>query len=303
MGRRQNRSSYGCLVIILLIVGFVLQMEAKIAAACFLAFLPLAYIDLFSGTAVRRSRLSQSTKRESTYTLRAMLEAEGRNIEVCEVCGQGSVRPDIHHIVPLSEGGTNDPLNLEVVCPNCHRRRQSGRSVAQVRTPAKWRRYVYASLIIIAVVDLCRPRGEVRLKPLRSYSPLVNRRVNAPPHGTRALPDSTQWIGEGQTAYESLEVGMTRGEADELLGIESRKRGTLSVPSGKRATLYEWRLDGGTVVKGEFVDGLAVRWKMRSLNGDSHLLPLSGADQLETNRWLSTFNTKRSPTPRGQYAP
>jgi hypothetical protein len=33
---------------------------------------------------------------------------------------------DIHHIVEVAEGGTNDPENLIALCPNCHRNYHSG---------------------------------------------------------------------------------------------------------------------------------------------------------------------------------
>jgi formamidopyrimidine-DNA glycosylase len=28
----------------------------------------------------------------------------------------------VHHFVPLSEGGSNDPTNLTTICADCHRR-------------------------------------------------------------------------------------------------------------------------------------------------------------------------------------
>lgn len=39
----------------------------------------------------------------------------------CSVCGWDKARCDVHHIVPVSEGGKNIISNGLVLCPNCHR--------------------------------------------------------------------------------------------------------------------------------------------------------------------------------------
>lgn len=40
----------------------------------------------------------------------------------CEKCGKEFESTcDIHHIIPKSQGGTNEHNNLIIVCPNCHR--------------------------------------------------------------------------------------------------------------------------------------------------------------------------------------
>jgi predicted restriction endonuclease len=39
----------------------------------------------------------------------------------CEICGWKEATRDIHHILPVSEGGTNELSNLIVLCPNHHR--------------------------------------------------------------------------------------------------------------------------------------------------------------------------------------
>lgn len=39
----------------------------------------------------------------------------------CSICGWKDSTCDIHHIIPKKLGGTNDNLNLIIVCPNCHR--------------------------------------------------------------------------------------------------------------------------------------------------------------------------------------
>lgn len=40
----------------------------------------------------------------------------------CSDCGS-SDRLQVHHIIPLSKGGTNHPFNLIVLCHNCHEKR------------------------------------------------------------------------------------------------------------------------------------------------------------------------------------
>lgn len=39
----------------------------------------------------------------------------------CCICGWKETTRDIHHIIPVSKGGTNDLSNLVVLCPNHHR--------------------------------------------------------------------------------------------------------------------------------------------------------------------------------------
>ena len=39
----------------------------------------------------------------------------------CEICGWKNTVRDLHHIVEVSEGGTNELNNLISVCPNYHR--------------------------------------------------------------------------------------------------------------------------------------------------------------------------------------
>lgn len=42
----------------------------------------------------------------------------------CSQCGMKHDSPlffDVDHIVPKSKGGTNDPSNLQLLCPNCHK--------------------------------------------------------------------------------------------------------------------------------------------------------------------------------------
>jgi len=39
----------------------------------------------------------------------------------CENCGWNIGPRDVHHIIPVSEGGKNEFDNLITLCPNCHR--------------------------------------------------------------------------------------------------------------------------------------------------------------------------------------
>ena len=44
----------------------------------------------------------------------------------CSICGRTNVELHVHHIVPLSEKGGNDPSNLMSVCVDCHRKLHDG---------------------------------------------------------------------------------------------------------------------------------------------------------------------------------
>ena len=39
----------------------------------------------------------------------------------CELCQWDKTTRDLHHIIEVSNGGTNELSNLLCVCPNCHR--------------------------------------------------------------------------------------------------------------------------------------------------------------------------------------
>jgi hypothetical protein len=62
---------------------------------------------------------------------RARKQSDGR----CELCGAaGEMRDlDVHHIVPISAGGTNGEYNLMTLCIACHRKAES--YIRQFTTP------------------------------------------------------------------------------------------------------------------------------------------------------------------------
>ena len=39
----------------------------------------------------------------------------------CSICKWDKATGDIHHIIEVSEGGSNEMSNLIYICPNCHR--------------------------------------------------------------------------------------------------------------------------------------------------------------------------------------
>ena len=44
----------------------------------------------------------------------------------CSICGWDKASCDLHHIIPVSKGGTDEHTNLTCVCPNCHREIHAG---------------------------------------------------------------------------------------------------------------------------------------------------------------------------------
>jgi len=66
-----------------------------------------------------------------------------RASQTCEWCGDDVDQPEVHHIVPRSEGGPNDPQNLIVLCPNCHRKADAG-AISKSKLKAKVRRTMEA---------------------------------------------------------------------------------------------------------------------------------------------------------------
>ena len=64
-------------------------------------------------------------RRLSRRRIIRMLEALGVDTSTCSSCGFYSSPEqsilEVHHIIPLSEGGSQDMDNIVLLCPNCHR--------------------------------------------------------------------------------------------------------------------------------------------------------------------------------------
>ncbi|MEA2067473.1 MAG: HNH endonuclease [Thermotogota bacterium] len=53
----------------------------------------------------------------------AIIQSRGRR---CEKCGRSTRNLHIHHITPLSKGGSNRLDNLEIPCESCHKKEHGG---------------------------------------------------------------------------------------------------------------------------------------------------------------------------------
>lgn len=43
-----------------------------------------------------------------------------RNHPVCEICGEKAAE-EVHHVIPISEGGQHTDKNLMALCHECHK--------------------------------------------------------------------------------------------------------------------------------------------------------------------------------------
>lgn len=57
----------------------------------------------------------------------------------CEWCDERVDSPDVHHIKPRAEGGSNDLRNLIVLCPSCHRKADN-KAISRSKLRGKARR-------------------------------------------------------------------------------------------------------------------------------------------------------------------
>lgn len=88
---------------------------------------------------LRKSAYEAAVDTVKTYETKAINRNRNKTIRsyaierskgICEACGDpapfttknGHPYLEIHHLVPVSEGGADHPLNVAAVCPNCHRR-------------------------------------------------------------------------------------------------------------------------------------------------------------------------------------
>ena len=83
-----------------------------------------------SAVAVDEVDASETTtitrKRDKTIRSYAIERSKG-NCEACDdpapfTTKNGEPYLEVHHMVPVSEGGADHPLNVAAICPNCHRR-------------------------------------------------------------------------------------------------------------------------------------------------------------------------------------
>lgn len=59
-------------------------------------------------------------------TLRSVIVRLHKNGIGCSQCNWNDVHCDTHHIVPKSQGGSDEFSNLSYLCPNCHRKVHAG---------------------------------------------------------------------------------------------------------------------------------------------------------------------------------
>ncbi len=79
-----------------------------------------------SGPADTYTSTTQQRRRNPLLQLAAKVRANG----VCQLCGitldykdkQGRPYLEAHHIIPLSENGSDELSNMAALCPNCHRK-------------------------------------------------------------------------------------------------------------------------------------------------------------------------------------
>jgi hypothetical protein len=86
--------------------------------------------------AIRREVSGQAFMRRSEPRRIALLRAQGK----CELCAQqgfvmedGRVYLETHHVIPLSEGGSDTEVNVVALCPNHHREAHYGTNMLKIR--------------------------------------------------------------------------------------------------------------------------------------------------------------------------
>ena len=81
-------------------------------------------------------------KRSVSRALRKKIFMRDRGVCCAPGCGNSSFL-EIHHVTPLSKGGSNDPSNMALLCSCCHRHIHEGRLVLKGSYPElKFRRVV-----------------------------------------------------------------------------------------------------------------------------------------------------------------
>lgn len=84
---------------------------------CHCSLLDVDWVNRFGAKSLK-AKHSKRIKNEAALIRDKIVEEKGE----CEICGM-SYKPilQIHHILPVSKFGNNDPDNIICVCPNCHK--------------------------------------------------------------------------------------------------------------------------------------------------------------------------------------
>ncbi len=71
----------------------------------------------------KKDKLVNLVRKESRLTTGEKRAIERSRGFKCEACDRSTinVKPDVHHIKPVSDGGSAKDTNLIVLCPTCHR--------------------------------------------------------------------------------------------------------------------------------------------------------------------------------------
>lgn len=95
----------------------------------------------------------------------------------CEKCGKSGVPLTVHHIIPLTKGGSNAFDNLQALCEQCHVKAHGGRDLKQnFDTTSEYiRQTVYQALsghknLYISYIDYNGRQTERTIKPYRIIS-------------------------------------------------------------------------------------------------------------------------------------
>lgn len=94
----------------------IINLLMRLAAIIFMAFFPIAVlIDLYR----RNYRPTRVRVGYPDNWASVREKVKKRDEYKCVLCSKTSFL-QIHHIIPLSKGGTNNLSNMETVCRNCH---------------------------------------------------------------------------------------------------------------------------------------------------------------------------------------
>lgn len=81
-------------------------------------------------------------------------------VNKCDICGDFTKEIlQVHHIIPVKEGGTNNADNLIVLCPNCHYKAHRG-----IITIQELQKHINPNIILKAIKNKkSRPKQNVSL--------------------------------------------------------------------------------------------------------------------------------------------
>lgn len=131
---------------------------------------------------IRTDATNKRLRDEIQYRRKEVMDLLGGKCEVCSMSNEHIL--EIHHVLPLSEGGGNNWDNLSILCPSCHR---SVHHLTQTNNPSEvLSDYVEQHIlclpkfisVVMRNVEALKKQNNIRKNVLNRKISLLNEKIS-----------------------------------------------------------------------------------------------------------------------------